>query len=539
MLRRLQPLAVTLTLLVAFSMVVAGVQPIQAQSQTQTRAGASVTFSDQETNGTTVTVDSVNLSEGGYVVIHDSTLLEGDAFGSILGASSYLEPGQHSNVTVSLDRPLDSDQTLIAMAHKDTNENLVLEFNVTQGMEDGPYLANDEPVTDSAQMTVVQPTTPEEPMGNETATPTPEDNETATPTPEDNVTAPELESFEVSNLSAPASVNQSEEMVVNATVSNPNEEQTTQSVNYRLDGTVLSRFDVSLNASESKLLTLTVDTSTFSPGQHIHGLFTRDRGEIATLEVAANDSDVVENESFIVLDVLAPENATVGDTVVATGVIANPNNDTVTQEVEFRFQGDVVDRQEVTLSSYEVSNVTFSVNSTGLEPGTYYHSVFTRDLGQFEQINLSEEPGPAPPSDNETMTPEENVTEEPTTEEPTDDVTASISVSDQSIQNASLVVDSATLSEGGFLAVYQSNSDSGPGEFLGVSDFLGSGTSTDVAVPLEQPPIDNESVTVVAHMDTNDNEAFDYVTSGEMDDTPYLVDGEPVSATATVSVRPG
>ena len=51
-----------------------------------------VSFSDQTTAGTTVTVDSVNVSEGGFVAIHDSSLLEGNVVGSVIGVSEYLEP---------------------------------------------------------------------------------------------------------------------------------------------------------------------------------------------------------------------------------------------------------------------------------------------------------------------------------------------------------------------------------------------------------------------------------------------------------------
>ena len=101
---------------------------------------ATVTFSDQDSDGETVVVDSTSMSEGGFVAMHDETLLEGDAFGSVVGVSEYLEAGDHSDVEVTLDEPLEENQTLIAMPHRDTNDNQEYDFVDTQGEEDGPYV---------------------------------------------------------------------------------------------------------------------------------------------------------------------------------------------------------------------------------------------------------------------------------------------------------------------------------------------------------------------------------------------------------------
>jgi len=61
-------------------------------------ATAAVTFSDQETSGDSVVVDSATLSEGGFIAIH-----QGSASGPVVGNSDYLEPGTVSNVEIQLD----------------------------------------------------------------------------------------------------------------------------------------------------------------------------------------------------------------------------------------------------------------------------------------------------------------------------------------------------------------------------------------------------------------------------------------------------
>jgi hypothetical protein len=117
---------------------------------------ATVSFEEQDSDGQVVTVASVNLPEGGYVAIHDQTLVsEGDPIGSTIGATGYLEPGSHEEVTVELLEPIEEDQELIAMPHMDTNGNETLDFLSTEGSEDGPYVNEEsQPVTDSAQVTV-------------------------------------------------------------------------------------------------------------------------------------------------------------------------------------------------------------------------------------------------------------------------------------------------------------------------------------------------------------------------------------------------
>ncbi|WP_129113040.1 DUF7282 domain-containing protein [Halegenticoccus tardaugens] len=124
---------------------------------------STVTFDDQTTDGKTVTVAAATLPEGGFVAIHDERLLDGDALGSVVGVSEYLDEGTHEDVEVALfdvkgvdfeEETLEGDQTLIAMPHLDTDGNEEYDFVETEGEEDGPYTVDDEPVVDDAMITV-------------------------------------------------------------------------------------------------------------------------------------------------------------------------------------------------------------------------------------------------------------------------------------------------------------------------------------------------------------------------------------------------
>lgn len=146
---------------------------METETETETPAEeptASVTFDDQTSDGTSVVVQSVTMSEGGFVTIHDSSLLDGDALGSAIGVSEALDAGTHEDVDVPLfDVPggdfetsmLSDDQTLIAMPHLDTNGNGTYDFVSSEGSADGPYTDEEGAVVDDATITIEQEDVPE------------------------------------------------------------------------------------------------------------------------------------------------------------------------------------------------------------------------------------------------------------------------------------------------------------------------------------------------------------------------------------------
>jgi len=134
---------------------------------------ATVSISDQESDGSEVVVDSAQLSEGGFIAVH-----AGNASGDVVGNSDYLEAGSHEDVTITLDEPMDEDFTAVAMPHLDTNGNEAYDFPDA----DGPYTSNGTAVTDSANVTIVEETQTEAP-----------DTETETEAPDTETEAPDTE----------------------------------------------------------------------------------------------------------------------------------------------------------------------------------------------------------------------------------------------------------------------------------------------------------------------------------------------------------
>jgi len=126
---------------------------------------AMVTFDDQESTGTSVTVAKAMLPEDGYIAIHDSSLLDGAVLDSVIGVSEYLEAGTHEDLQVHLFNvkgadfdmeTLDEDQALIAMPHRETNDNETYNFVSSGGEEDGAFTKDGSAVVDKGMVTVVE-----------------------------------------------------------------------------------------------------------------------------------------------------------------------------------------------------------------------------------------------------------------------------------------------------------------------------------------------------------------------------------------------
>ncbi|WP_147464870.1 metal-dependent hydrolase [Halococcus sp. IIIV-5B] len=118
----------------------------------RTTETASVTFNDQQTNGSTLTVENVTLPDGGWVVVTNESYSD-DPTGSAVGISRYLEPGNHEDVRVSLlSGGVPENQTLTARPSRDTNDNQEYDYVQSDGFQDTGYTANASSVNDSAEI---------------------------------------------------------------------------------------------------------------------------------------------------------------------------------------------------------------------------------------------------------------------------------------------------------------------------------------------------------------------------------------------------
>nr|WP_254531245.1 CARDB domain-containing protein [Natrinema gelatinilyticum] len=119
--------------------------------------------------------------------------------------------------------------------------------------------------------------------------------------------------------------------------------------------------------------------------------------------------------------------------------------------------------------------------------------------------------------------------------------TASVDVSDQTSDGQQVAIEDVSLSEGGFVAVYEGGAlDIDPTGVIGVSSYLEPGTHENVTIELDDPLAGSGAFVAVPHHDTDGDETFGYVDSGGETDAPYVTGaGAPVLGGAFVTVTAG
>jgi PGF-CTERM protein len=97
-----------------------------------------------------------------------------------------------------------------------------------------------------------------------------------------------------------------------------------------------------------------------------------------------------------------------------------------------------------------------------------------------------------------------------------------ITFNDQNSSGETVLIQSATIPQDGFIAIYDSTRAGNRTEkVIGASYLLNAGTSDNIRIQLDQPLNQTTSLTAVYHVDSNNNGQFDYVSSnGQQDPAP-------------------
>jgi len=103
---------------------------------------------------------------------------------------------------------------------------------------------------------------------------------------------------------------------------------------------------------------------------------------------------------------------------------------------------------------------------------------------------------------------------------------ASVTFDDQGSDGQSVTVDSVTTSDGGFVAIHR---DDAAGDIVGTSDYVESGSESNVEITLDEPLTDSAQLTAVVHQDDGDS-SFNVA-----DDEAYTEAGSAVADTANIT----
>jgi len=481
-----------------------------AMDDANVTVSASVSGTDQPGEGEYVIVDRVELSQGGFVTVHDSSLADGAVFDSIRGTTEYLEAGVHEDVRVRLDDPLTEDDAVFAMAHRDTDGDEAYDFPSSDGDEDGPYLdASGEIVMAGLDV--------------------------------------ELDDDARASFAAQSSGGNA--VVVDEV--------------YLPDGGFVTMHDSSL-ADDAVFDSIRGTSAYLEPGIHRDVVVTLDdplTEDDALFAMAHRDTNDSEAYDFPSSD---------GDedgpyTTDSSDIVMDDANVTVSAGVAFE-TGDS-DGATVTVDRVDLSQGGFvTIHDASLGGGAAFDSVRGTsaylEAGVHEDVTVeldepltSTERLVAMPhrdtdddeaydfvdSDGEVDAPFLTGDDAPVTAGASAQVTAFVDASAQDTDGETVVVDEVTLHDGGFVTVHDSSLADGAvfNSIRGTSAYLGPGTHTDVEIALDDPLTEDDTVFAMAHRDTNGNEAYDFPGSEGAEDGPYAAAGAPVMSAADLTVEGG
>ncbi len=114
-----------------------------------------------------------------------------------------------------------------------------------------------------------------------------------------------------------------------------------------------------------------------------------------------------------------------------------------------------------------------------------------------------------------------------------EDMTPSITASDQPLENGVVSAESITAAENGWLVVHRTDSEMAPGPVVGHAPIR-MGTTEDVAAILTEEVAAGDMLMLMVHSEAGGNETgiFEY-TLGAEEDGPIRVDGDLVTTVIT------
>ncbi|WP_170836960.1 DUF7282 domain-containing protein [Haloferax larsenii] len=482
--------------------VVAGGVPVATAAQQET---ATVSFEDQTTAGTTVTVDTVTLPEGGFVTIHAASLSDGEVLGSVVGSSTYLEAGTHENVTVRLDEPIAESGTFVAMPHKDTDGDRVYSFVADNGETDGPYTADGGAVVDDA-------------MVNASASVSMSDQ----PTTGDTVVVDRVE------LSQGGFVT-----IHDATVTDGEVFESIRGTSEYLAPGVHEDVRVELDTPVTENTTLVPMAHKDTDGDEMY-TFPETDGETDG-PYTADGSAVVDTAMAMPSDT-----ATVEYSEQATGGYS------IVVDSAYLPEGGFVTIHDGTVTDGKVFE---SIRGTSmyLEPGLHRDVRVTLDSPLNETTTVVPMAHRDTDGDETYTFPEsEGENDGPYTadggaviDSGNATVSASVSYTPATSNGMTVTVDRVELSEGGFVVIHDPALSGGAvfDSVIGASEYLPAGVHEDVTVTLDEPMRSSQVLTPMAHKDTDGDEMYTFDESEGEADGPYVANGGAVVASADTTVN--
>ncbi|GAB3042023.1 DUF7282 domain-containing protein [Natronobiforma cellulositropha] len=323
--KRIGAILIAVAIVLAAGTVV-GQAPMLFGAEVADEPEASIAFADQTGDGTSVVVDNVSLSDGGFVVVADGH--------EVVGVSAYLESGSHEEVVVDQrgDEDLEMLGALTATVYHDATENetFVHESEAAEGDDhDRPYVDDGYPVSDTATVTM-----------------------------SDDISADATTSLSVESVDAPETAAVNTTLEITAEVHNPNDAEIREHVDVRLGGQLYERQLPELEPNETRELTFSVDLNGTDPGAYVYGVYTAHDGSLGEvyleydaepdLRVLAADGDALRLDATLPADGFLAVEDDEGSPLATSDALGPGAHENVTLDLD-----GLADGETVTVVAYE------------------------------------------------------------------------------------------------------------------------------------------------------------------------------------------
>lgn len=196
--------------------------------------------------------------------------------------------------------------------------------------------------------------------------------------------------FAVSDLSAPSTAQQGEQITVNATVENTGTETATQTIEYRFNGSTQQSTQVELGYQENTTVsfdyTVPADQAT---GTYTHGIYSENESRTTDLDV----TDGSTTPPFFVVNITGTnEPVTQGENLDIDAEIENTGATETTQNIELEISDEgIVDTTSIQLDGGESKQITLTWKTSPGDNGDYTANVSSEN--DFDTQNVTIESG--------------------------------------------------------------------------------------------------------------------------------------------------
>lgn len=190
--------------------------------------------------------------------------------------------------------------------------------------------------------------------------------------------------FSVLRMQPPSEGAPGSSVSVTATVRNTGDASGTVDLEYRIRERVVASRSVSLDAGESRSVTLSGPVPNLARGSYQQGVFvgSSNNGLTSAFRVTGT------GPSFSVTGLRAPSRASSGDRVTAEATIRNTGDERGTETIEYRIDGRTVATRDVTLNAGSRTTVTLRGEVPDRSSGTYRQGIFVEGTNRGVSANL-------------------------------------------------------------------------------------------------------------------------------------------------------